>query len=368
MKQWEAKRAALLADKRDLTRFLGAELRRLDFVSPGRACAIGVVGGVISAGVLTVSALGPARLIGFLVLLSAATLLALSARSITVLDRRLVNESSADALDLVEIAGGRFLMGSPETEEGRGKDEGPVHEVEVSAFLCMRYPVTCRLYSRIMGLAGWPPKGSEDLPVTHVSWFDAVEFCNRLSKKEKRTACYRIEGERVHWNRAADGYRLLTEAEWEYACRAGTSTPWSCGDDLNRLVHYAWFDANSNRTPHPVGRKLPNAWSLHDMHGNVWEWCWDGYGNYWTDLQRNPVGPREGEFRVLRGGAFIHSLRVLRSAERFSAPATLRFPDFGFRCARNLHASLGVTLSDVAYLGPSSSRNTLTLRKSALLT
>jgi formylglycine-generating enzyme required for sulfatase activity len=317
---------------------LGAWLRRLDFFSPRRACAIGIGAGALVAVVLTGGAPGVTGMLLFLALLGAAARLGMSGKQVVGSERGPIAEPLADAfLDLVEIVGGRFRMGSPVKERGRGSDEGPVHEVDVSSFLCMRYPVTRRLYREIMGFdPGWPSDGSDELPVTNVSWFDAIEFCNRLSKNEKLVSCYEVQGEQVYCNFVADGYRLLTEAEWELACRAGTAGSWCCGDDEEKLGHYAWFDANSNREPRPVGRKSPNAWGLHDMHGNVWEWCWDWYGRYSAGLQRDPAGPTNGESRILRGGAFIFPPRVLRSAIRFSESPSTRFPDFGFRCGRKL--------------------------------
>jgi len=113
-----------------------------------------------------------------------------------------------------------------------------------------------------------------------VSWFDTVSFCNALSQQVGLQPCYRIDGTHVAWDTNADGYRLPTKAEWEYACRAGTASKWFFGDNPTSVDHYAWFAANTNYKVQPVGEKASNPWGLHDMNGNVWEWCWDWYNTY----------------------------------------------------------------------------------------
>ncbi len=140
----------------------------------------------------------------------------------------------------VHIPAGSFLMGSPEGEEGRSDDEGPQHEVHVSAFFCMVHPVTRELYQRVMEETD-EEKGKGTLPITEVSWFDAVTFCNRWSERDGLKPCYHIEDEHVEWRREADGYRLPTEAEWEYACRAGTKSRWWFGNDESQLSDHGWF-------------------------------------------------------------------------------------------------------------------------------
>ncbi len=134
------------------------------------------------------------------------------------------------------------------------------------------------------------------------------------------------------------GGRLPTEAEWEYAARAGRRTAWSFGDDKTKLDEYAWYETNSGSKPHPVGTKKANAWGLHDMHGNVWEWVIDWYGPYLSAAQRDPTGPTTGTDRVMRGGSFLDLLGGVRSAARFEGgpPDGFGYPFLGFRCA---HAS-----------------------------
>lgn len=129
-------------------------------------------------------------------------------------------------------------------------------------------------------------------------------------------------------------YRLPTEAEWEYACRAGTTTRWSFGDERSRLDHYGWYLNNSRGTTHPVGMKQPNAWGLYDMHGNVWEWCADWYGSYSGRAQVDPQGPASGMEHVLRGGACFYTDRHTRCAYRNTSGQHVRRESFGFRVAR----------------------------------
>lgn len=235
----------------------------------------------------------------------------------------------SDALEMIPLPGGAFVMGSPESEPGRYSDEVQ-HEEIVTPFSISRYAVRQSLYEVVMGPgARHQTYRGPDLPVHNVSWFDAVRFCNALSRAERLPEAYVIgEGEApdVQWNRESDGYRLPTEAEWEYAARAGTKTTYSFGDDDRALDDYAWWD--ENRGPQPVGTRNANPWGLFDFHGNVREWCWDVYGPY--DQQRPPVG-----VRVLRGGSLWLTLPGdLRSAFRNWGPPGLRDDDTGFRCAR----------------------------------
>jgi len=231
---------------------------------------------------------------------------------------------------LVPIPAGEFMMGSPESEPGR-RDNEIQHQVRITKpFYLSVHEVTQAQYEEVMGkdpLLGKDPsrfKG-ETKPVVAVSWDDAVEFCGKLSEKE---------GEGVE-------YRLPTEAEWEYACRAGTSTGYSFGDDESQLGKYAWFYGNSGYETHPVGEKLPNAWGLYDMHGNVREWCQDWYGRYGKETALvDPTGPASGSRRVLRGGAFNNPPVFVRSADRdYDLLPDFRLNTFGFRLARTYDLS-----------------------------
>lgn len=187
--------------------------------------------------------------------------------------------------------------------------------VELAAFRLAARPVTRAQYAAIMG-----DGTGDELPVDSVSWDDAVRFCNRLSEREGLTPVYRGAGADTERALSADGYRLPAEAEWEYACRAGTTSP-----RYGKLDEIAWYRGNSGGTAHPVGRKRPNAWGLSDMLGNVWEWCWDFY---------DPAV--YGEYRVLRGGGWFDEHWSCRASVRRRSHPTLRLDDIGFRVARSV--------------------------------
>jgi formylglycine-generating enzyme required for sulfatase activity len=183
----------------------------------------------------------------------------------------------------------------------------------------------------------------DNLPVEQVSWYDAVEYCNQRSQREGLTPAYMRSGDKVTWNRSANGYRLSTEAEWEYACRAGTTTPFSTGNNITTdQANYKGkkpYNGNPKGTYRkkttPVGSFAPNPWGLYDMHGNLWEWCWDWYGSYAGGSQTNPEGPATGANRVLRGGGWYYYGRYLRCACRSSNDPSSRHNILGFRLAGN---------------------------------
>jgi len=236
---------------------------------------------------------------------------------------------------MVYISRGSFLMGSPENEWGRSNNEGPQRQVTVSSFFIDRYPVTQASYQEITGTNPSTFKGP-NLPVEQVSWFDAVEYCNKRSIKEGLIPAYTISGNNVRWNREANGYRLPTEAEWEYACRAGTQTPFYSGSSVNDA---GWHSGNSGGRTRPVGEKQPNLWGLYDMHGNVLEWCWDWLGSYSLEEQTDPQGASSGASRVYRGGSWRFETYQIRSAFRFGNQPNLRTFFVGFRVVRNGSAS-----------------------------
>jgi formylglycine-generating enzyme required for sulfatase activity len=216
-------------------------------------------------------------------------------------------------LELIPV--GEFMMGSPDSDEAADDDEKPQHLVRITKpFYLGVYPVTQEQYEKVMGKNPSQFKDPAN-PVESVSWDDAVEFCKKLSAKEGKT------------------YRLPTEAEWEYACRAGTPTSYSFGDDEASLGEYAWFRGNAERKTHPVGQKKPNAWGLFDMHGNVWEWCQDCFGEYTADVATDPVGPSESTYRVYRGGSWNYTAEGCRSAYRGWSTPVFRLNYLGFRVA-----------------------------------
>ena len=233
-------------------------------------------------------------------------------------------------------------MGSPEGEAGSNPaNEAPQHKAAVNAFLIAKYPVTQTEYLEIMGTNPSINKGSMDKPADNISWNMAVDYCNKRSIKEELTPVYTINGNNVTWDRSANGYRLPTESEWEYACRAGTTTPFYTGISMEDA---GWNRDNSrlpdlNRTTFPVGEKEPNAWGLYDMHGNVLEWCWDYFAPYTAEEKKDSTGPAlplpGNTWRVFRGGCFDYQAVWCRSAYRFRQHQNFKMFYTGFRVARN---------------------------------
>jgi formylglycine-generating enzyme required for sulfatase activity len=247
------------------------------------------------------------------------------------------------------------------------------HTITLSAFRMSKFQVTQELYEAVMGNNPSWFQGTEagkvvtageiqgKRPVETVNWYDAIVFCNRLSVREGLTPAYRINGstnpadwgavpyycwdddivvgETASWDAVeivsgSTGYRLPTEAQWEYACRAGSTTTWHFGNDENLLAQYAWYGeccCEGGRT-HQVGLKQPNGWGLHDMHGNVWEWCWDWWGTFPDPGNlNNPTGPIDGVDRVLRGGGWYNSAWRTQSSFRIYDWPSYGGSSLGFR-------------------------------------
>jgi len=236
--------------------------------------------------------------------------------------------------EMVLIPSGTFIMG----DAGGRADESP-HEVSVSSYYIDKAPVTQELYEKVMRVN--PSKRKEKKnPVERTQWIDAVRFCNKCSEIEGLMPCYDLKT----WecNFTANGYRLPTEAEWEYACRAGSTGKYCYGDAEADLPRYAWFKPHSKGRPQPVGQKQPNRWGLHDMHGNVWQWCNDYYSeDYYAESRKeDPKGPTAGDQRVLRGGAWDCPAEKCRAAYRSRefpvfSDACFGADSYGFRRARN---------------------------------
>lgn len=247
-------------------------------------------------------------------------------------------------LSWVEIPAGEFLMGSPENDREGYKDEKPQHWKAIEAFSMSATPITIGQYAAVTGRS--VGEAAADHPVTEISWHDAIDFCNALSRLAGREPCYLPLDGWMEWRREADGFRLPAEAEWEYACRAGTTTRYSFGDDRKRLGEFAWFAGNSNHRLHSVAQRRPNLWGLHDMHGNVWEWVWDRYGWYKaaepssaTAIASSARRPSLLGNRVVRGGSFRDAAWALRSAVRLGHSPGRRDWIIGFRCASPPHPS-----------------------------
>ena len=245
-------------------------------------------------------------------------------------------------MDFVWIEEGSFLMGSPIDEEGRSSDETQ-HNVTLSkGFYLGKYEVTQEQWESVMNTKPWLDKyrgqldgiifgemsviSSSNYPVVYVSWQDAQRFVNRLNQQT-----------------GTELYRLPTEAEWEYAARAGTNTRWFFGENKSLLRDYAWYEENTwnigSKHAQPIGLKKPNQWGLHDMYGNVWEWCQDKYGYYGQGEKTDPQGPSTGLYHVMRGGSFSYGAQSISSAHRGSEQQLL---SYGFRSS--YHGGLGFRL------------------------
>ena len=221
-------------------------------------------------------------------------------------------------IEMVRVPSGKFMMGSSSSEDWHKEDEAPQHEVHIDSFYLAKYELTQAQWQSIMG-ANPSSLQSPDHPVESVSWYDCQQLIDRLNA--------RVGG---------PSFRLPTEAEWEYACRAGSETPYYWGKDKEGAMNHAWCDDNAGGQTHPVGQLKPNDWGLCDMCGNVGEWCSDWDGDYQAGSQRNPQGQSSGAAAVVRGGShmtvFTH---YLRSASRDYHAPDERSANLGLRLARD---------------------------------
>ena len=225
-------------------------------------------------------------------------------------------------MEFIRIPAGEFKMGSPANERSRYHDEAPIHRVTIhKPFYLGKYPVTQKQWLEVMEYNPSYFKG-DDLPVESVSWDDVQEFIKKLNE---------IEG--------TDKYRLPSEAEWEYACRAGTTTRYSFGDDDLKLGEYAWYDEKIGGKTHPVGKKRANLWGLYDMHGNVWEWVQDEWHSDYDGAPANGSAWENGVSirRVSHGGSWFSSSKGCRSAVRdHFEPNFRKRCNLGFRLVKDV--------------------------------
>ena len=259
------------------------------------------------------------------------------------------------------LPAGTFMMGSPIGEAGRYDNETP-HEATITRpFLMQVTEVTQgQWHARLGTTPSYFSDCGSDCPVEQVTWYEAVAYCNALSQAEGMGGCYTDPADGTEYTLAdaaaekvpewsgpgCRGYRLPTEAEWEYAARAGTITATYIDDlDAEHLVceqpnaaldGIAWFCGNANGTTHPVATKGANGWGLHDMLGDVWEWCWDRYGDYPADAADDYLGPPVGSPRVARGGSWDRGARRVRAARRYDFAPDGQLYDLGFRPVRSL--------------------------------
>jgi len=240
-------------------------------------------------------------------------------------------------VDMVAVTGGSFQMGCGTGSGSCNSGETPVHTVTLSSFYMGKYEVTQQQYLSVMGSNPSYFTGDLSRPVEQVTWYNCVQFCNSLSALEGLANYYNINGTTITVNATANGYRLPTEAEWEYAARGGASYTdyfmYAGGNDVNTV---AWYTSNSGNTTHAVGTKTANQLGIYDLSGNVWEWCWDWYdGSYYSSSPAsNPQGPATGSARVLRGGAWYYIATGCRAAYRISGAPTYSYYGLGFRVVR----------------------------------
>ncbi|MDP3115259.1 MAG: formylglycine-generating enzyme family protein, partial [Candidatus Cloacimonadaceae bacterium] len=250
---------------------------------------------------------------------------------------------SNNAPSMIFVQGDSFKMGSNDGES----DEKPVHQVTVSSFYSGKYEVTQKEWRDVMGTNPSYFEG-DNLPVEQVSWYDAIDYCNKRSLKEGLKPCYSIGGNTKpsSWSSGtiacdwtANGFRLPTEAEWEYAARGGNRSKgykYSGSNDINTV---AWYNGNSGSRTKDVGTKTANELGIYDMTGNVWEWCWDWYDEeyYGKSPSSDPRGASSGDYRVLRGGSWATGDVGCRVAIRFLGPGLGRNDGLGFRVFRAIH-------------------------------
>ena len=244
-------------------------------------------------------------------------------------------------VEMVFLPGGEFMMGS---NDGNA-DEKPVHKVTITAFMMDKFPVTHEMFAKaqLPDPSHWQDNPKK--PVERVRWRDAKQYCNERSLLEGLKPCYNEKTMEWDCDYAANGYRLPTEAEWEFAARAGTDGPYDFGD-AQKLREYAWFADNAEERTHPVGQKKPNLWGLHDMYGNVSEWCEDVYSpTYYAESPaadpRGPASPGKDVKRVMRGGSWKSSAEMCRATfrqgQRTGDTDACFYTDFcGFRCVRRV--------------------------------
>ncbi|MBK7868861.1 MAG: formylglycine-generating enzyme family protein [Ignavibacteriales bacterium] len=233
--------------------------------------------------------------------------------------------------EMIKVEGGTFTMGSNDGE----RDEKPVHQVTVGSFDIGKTEVTRELWESVMDNTSSNYIG-DIKPVASVNWLSVVEFCNKLSEKEGLKKAYSISGSSVTCDFNANGYRLPTEAEWEYAASGGKQSKgykYSGGNDIGSV---AWYFDNSGGDPQNVATKLPNELGLYDMSGNVWEWCWDWYGDYTSSSQTNPEGASGGTDRVFRGGSYDDYAKSCRVAKRLSGNPIRDSRTVGLRVVRTI--------------------------------
>ena len=248
-------------------------------------------------------------------------------------------------IQMVKVEGGKFLMGSPDENKIAENDEQKQHEVTVASFEINRLEVSvwewkqyCKKTKKKMPAQQvWGI--NDNYPITNITWNEAITYCNWLSKQDGYIPVYTIVGPNVVCNFAANGYRLPTEAEWEYAAKGGKKSKNNVFAGSNISNEIAWQQNNSEKRPHAVGTKLANELGIYDMSGNVWEWCYDWYNKdyYKNEDGNNPTGPIRGEKKSVRGGSWDSKESYLRTSNRISTTPDKTHEFYGFRLARTVN-------------------------------
>jgi formylglycine-generating enzyme required for sulfatase activity len=258
-------------------------------------------------------------------------------------------QSENPAAGMIFVDWGGFLMGS-EYSSYDNSLEKPLHMVTLSPFYINKFEVTQKEWFDVMGTTLQQQRDisnkssdlcgeGDDFPMYYVNWYEAIEYCNKLSLKEELTPAYTINERDVKWDRKANGYRLPTEAEWEYAAGGGRILSGNRRERYrysgsNTVDDVAWYSSNSNSTTHEVGKKSPNTLGIYDMSGNVSEWCWDLYENYSSESQIDPQGASSGSYRVFRGGNWNNEAYNLSNTYRYRTSPYERNNNIGFRVVR----------------------------------
>jgi formylglycine-generating enzyme len=245
---------------------------------------------------------------------------------------------------MIKVEGGTFKMGSKDSDKSADNDEQTEHTVTVNDFEICKFEITVwqwrefvkanKLKMPVEPVWGW----QDNYPINNITWDEVVTYCNWLSKKEKLEPVYSQHGPNVFCDFTKNGYRLPTEAEWEYAAKGGQKSKVTKYSGSNNPNDVAWHKANSKGSPHTVGTKLPNELGIYDMSGNVWEWCWDWYNKdyYKAEDGKNPKGPVMGERKCVRGGSWDSKLNYMRPSNRISTIPSKTHEFYGFRVARSI--------------------------------